>query len=176
MSESLFEVSSNPGVSMRVTDRPSNSKVWANWTVLVQDSSPPPTRRFEPLARFMNYRRPLYQLLLSSTGMSSPLFFRFLLLPWHWWFMIRVCQRWFVINCGFGSRNIHIVIVDDGRLLFNPKSDLRINIGSLRRAHLLGRRGRISRWSWGIRRWKYNCHRYYNTYSVWLSRIMGGKC
>jgi hypothetical protein len=32
-------------------------------------------------------------------------------------------------NCGFSSRNVHIVIVDDGRLLFNPKSDLRIDPG-----------------------------------------------
>jgi len=32
------------------------------------------------------------------------------------------------LNCGFSSRNVHIVIIDDGRLLFKPKSDLRVDM------------------------------------------------
>lgn len=32
------------------------------------------------------------------------------------------------LNCGFSSRNVHIVIIDDGHLLFKPKSDLRVDM------------------------------------------------
>ena len=50
----LFEVSSNPGVSMRTTSRPSRVNRFEGWTSAVHDSKPIPTRRFEPLARLMN--------------------------------------------------------------------------------------------------------------------------
>ena len=57
MSESLFEVSSKPGVSMRVTLLPSRVNLSASWTSAVHDSKPVPTRRLEPLARLMNWRQ-----------------------------------------------------------------------------------------------------------------------
>ena len=57
ISVSLFEVSSNPGVSMRTTLRPSRVNPSESWTSAVQDSNPIPTRRFEPLARLINWKR-----------------------------------------------------------------------------------------------------------------------
>ena len=54
MSESLRTVSSNPGVSMRVTLLPSRMNLFASWTSAVHESTPIPTRRLEPLARLMN--------------------------------------------------------------------------------------------------------------------------
>jgi hypothetical protein len=54
MSVSLLVVSSNPGVSMRMIERPSISKGTAICTMFVQDLRPLPTRRFEPLTRLMN--------------------------------------------------------------------------------------------------------------------------
>ena len=56
ISVSLFEVSSNPGVSMRVTALPSRMSLLASWTSAVHDSKPIPIRKFEPLARLMNWR------------------------------------------------------------------------------------------------------------------------
>ena len=53
-SVSLFEVSSNPGISMRVTAFPSRVNSSASLTSTVRDSEPIPIRRFEPLARLMN--------------------------------------------------------------------------------------------------------------------------
>lgn len=53
-SVSLFEVSSNPGVSMRSTLRPSRVNISESWTSAVHDSKFTPTRRFEPLARLTN--------------------------------------------------------------------------------------------------------------------------
>ena len=58
ISESLFVVSSNPGVSMRVTLLPSRVNLSASLTSAVHDSKPIPTRRLELLARLMNWRRP----------------------------------------------------------------------------------------------------------------------
>ena len=54
ISVSLFDVSSNPGVSMRVTFLPSRVNLFASWTSAVQDSRPIPIRRSEPLARLIN--------------------------------------------------------------------------------------------------------------------------
>jgi hypothetical protein len=54
MSASLLVVSSNPGVSIRVTCRPSNSKGSEVWTTLVQERRPFPTRRVDPLTRLIN--------------------------------------------------------------------------------------------------------------------------
>ena len=54
MSVSLFVVSSNPGVSMRMTFRPSRVNTSASWTSAVHDSKSVPTRRLEPLARLIN--------------------------------------------------------------------------------------------------------------------------
>lgn len=51
---SLFEVSSNPGVSMRITLLPPRVNLFASWTSSVQDSKSIPIRRFERLARLMN--------------------------------------------------------------------------------------------------------------------------
>ena len=58
ISTSLFEVSSNPGVSMRVTALPSRMNLSASWTSAVHDSKSIPIRRFEPLARLINWRQP----------------------------------------------------------------------------------------------------------------------
>ena len=50
-SVSLLEVSSNPGVSMRMTPLPSRVNISARWTSAVHDSNFTPTRRLERLAR-----------------------------------------------------------------------------------------------------------------------------
>lgn len=55
MSVSLLFVSSKPGVSKRVTRRPSMLNGWETWTWSVHDSRPSPTRRLDPLAKLMNY-------------------------------------------------------------------------------------------------------------------------
>ena len=55
MSASLLVVSSNPGVSINATIRPSSSNGCATLIISVQDSSPAPTRRSDPLARLINY-------------------------------------------------------------------------------------------------------------------------
>jgi hypothetical protein len=54
-SVSLIVVSSNPGVSINVTRRPSNSNGSVVLTPLVHDSICSPTLRFEPLMRLINY-------------------------------------------------------------------------------------------------------------------------
>ena len=53
-SVSLRVVSSNPGVSIKTTRRPSRLKAPAGWTVFVQDRNPLPTPRLDPLMRLMN--------------------------------------------------------------------------------------------------------------------------
>ena len=53
-SVSLRVVSSNPGVSIKTTRRPSRLKAAAGWTVFVQDRNPLPTPRLDPLTRLMN--------------------------------------------------------------------------------------------------------------------------
>jgi len=53
-SVSLRVVSSNPGVSIKTTRRPSRSKDPAICTALVQDRNPLPTTRSDPLMRLMN--------------------------------------------------------------------------------------------------------------------------
>ena len=58
ISVSVVEVSSNPGVSMRVIVLPSRMNSSESWTWSVHDSKPVPTRRFEPLARLINWMRP----------------------------------------------------------------------------------------------------------------------
>jgi len=55
MSVSLVVVSSNPGVSINVTERPSNQNGCACATSTVHDTNPLPTRRSEPLATLMNW-------------------------------------------------------------------------------------------------------------------------
>ena len=54
----FFVVSSNPGVSTRVTAFPSRMNSFANSTLAVHDSNPVPTRRSEPLARLINWKHP----------------------------------------------------------------------------------------------------------------------
>ena len=54
ISVSVFEVSSNPGVSMRITGLPSRVNFSVTSTSAVQESNSIPTRRFEPLARLIN--------------------------------------------------------------------------------------------------------------------------
>ena len=54
-SVSLFDVSSNPGVSIRVTALPSRVNSFASSTSVVHRSEPIPVRRFEPLARLINW-------------------------------------------------------------------------------------------------------------------------
>ena len=58
VSVALFVVSSNPGVSTRVTVLPSRVNSSATWTSAVHDINPIPVRRFEPLARLINWRQP----------------------------------------------------------------------------------------------------------------------
>ena len=53
-SASLFEVSSNPGVSTRVTALPPRVNLFESLTSVVDDSEPIPIRRFESLARSIN--------------------------------------------------------------------------------------------------------------------------
>lgn len=53
-SVSLRVVSSNPGVSIKTTRRPSRSKAPATCTVFVQDRRPLLTPRLDPLTRLMN--------------------------------------------------------------------------------------------------------------------------
>ena len=57
ISVSLFVVSSNPGVSMRVMLLPSRVNLSVCWTSTVQDLKPIPTPRLESLARLMNWRQ-----------------------------------------------------------------------------------------------------------------------
>jgi len=54
ISVSLFDVSSNPGVSMRTTFLPSRENSSASWTSAVHDSKFIPIRKFERLARLIN--------------------------------------------------------------------------------------------------------------------------
>ena len=58
ISASLFDVSSNPGVSTRETRLPSTVNSSVSWTSVVDDSKPIPTRRLEPLARLLNWSQP----------------------------------------------------------------------------------------------------------------------
>ena len=53
MFASLLEVSLNPGTSMRVTERPSRSNSSESWISAAEFD---PIRRFEPLARLMNWK------------------------------------------------------------------------------------------------------------------------
>ena len=55
ISVSLFALSSNPGVSIRVTVLPSRVKLSTNPTRAVHNSGPIPIRRFETLARLINW-------------------------------------------------------------------------------------------------------------------------
>ena len=57
ISVSVFDVSSNPGVSMRITLLPSRVNSSASVTSAVHDANPIPIRRFEPLARLINWRQ-----------------------------------------------------------------------------------------------------------------------
>ena len=56
ISVSLFVVSSNPGVSMSATRLPSSVNSSASLTSSVHEARSVPTRRFERLARLMNWR------------------------------------------------------------------------------------------------------------------------
>ena len=57
ISASLFDsrLSSNPGVSIRVTVRPSRGNSFESSTSIVAESKVVPTRSSEPLARLMNW-------------------------------------------------------------------------------------------------------------------------
>jgi len=84
MSASLLVVSSNPGVSINATIRPPSSNGCATLIISVQDSSPAPTRRSDPLARLINYSYSFklricvasanitYGCLSSSSGAHNP--------------------------------------------------------------------------------------------------------
>ena len=56
ISASPFVVSSNPGISIRVTVLSSRVNGAASLTSAVHDSEPIPIRRLEPLARLINWR------------------------------------------------------------------------------------------------------------------------
>ena len=53
-SVSLLVVSSNPGVSIRITFLPLRVNIFASWTSPVHDSRFVPIRKFEPLAMLTN--------------------------------------------------------------------------------------------------------------------------
>ena len=55
ISESLPEISLNPGVSMSATLLPSRVNLSTTWTSVVLGCGPVPTHRFEPLARLINW-------------------------------------------------------------------------------------------------------------------------
>ena len=55
ISDSLRELSSNPGVSTNTIERPNSLNGGAICTALVQDSRPCPISKFDPLARLTNY-------------------------------------------------------------------------------------------------------------------------
>lgn len=145
MSESLFVVSSNPGVSMRVTDRPSSSKAWAIWTTLVQDWRPLPILRFDPLARLMNYQELTsapFRCFQTVLTVVLPLPVAPMTLMVH----ILLLSKWFCNRMVANSRDGDIVRIDDERPLFKFKSDFRS--GELhRKAHLSGCWGWFSPWS-----------------------------
>ena len=71
ISVSLFEVSSKPGVSMRITLLPSRMNSSASWTSAVHDSKFIPIRRFERLARLMNWGGRRVSFLVIIEGSSS---------------------------------------------------------------------------------------------------------
>jgi len=76
------ELSSNPGVSIRVTILPPRGNSFESSTSLVAESKVVPTRRSEPLARLMNWRRQgvgLKCVLPDSHGL--PVFCHFQLVP-----------------------------------------------------------------------------------------------
>ena len=66
ISVSLCIVSSNPGVSMRITLRPSRLNTFASWTSAVHDSNSIPTIRFESLAMLMSWREPGQFLVITT--------------------------------------------------------------------------------------------------------------
>lgn len=71
ISVSLFEVSSNPGVSMRITLLPSRVNSSASWTSAVHDTKLSPIRRFERLARFINWRQAGELPVVGTKGVST---------------------------------------------------------------------------------------------------------
>ena len=81
ISVSLFEVSSNPGVSMRMIFRPSRVNSSASWTSYVHDSNSFPTRRLEPLVRLINLGYQVSFLSSFSNVRCLQMIFRFLLHP-----------------------------------------------------------------------------------------------
>ena len=51
-----WRVSSNPGVSIRVTVRPPKENGFEVWTDWVTEHKPSPVGREDPLTRLMNYK------------------------------------------------------------------------------------------------------------------------
>ena len=66
----LFEVSSNPGVSMGTTGLPSRTNLLASWTLAVHDSKPIPIRRFEPLGRLTRVGSYTHAILTGGAGID----------------------------------------------------------------------------------------------------------
>ena len=69
-----FEVSSNPGVSMRVTTLPSRVNSSASWNSVVHACRPVPTRRFEPLARLINWRQSDQSIMITKNILLTVVF------------------------------------------------------------------------------------------------------
>ena len=67
ISASLFDVSSNPGVSISIVLLPSTVNSSESWTSAVDDSKLIPIRRLEPLARLINWKQ-LVEFLVIITG------------------------------------------------------------------------------------------------------------
>ena len=74
-------VSSNPGVSMSVTVLPSRVNSSASWISVVHDPKFILTRRFEPLARLINWKQGVSPRLLSPNVPRLQTFSRFQLRP-----------------------------------------------------------------------------------------------
>ena len=71
---SEFEVSSNPGVSMRVTALPSRVNSSVSWNSVVHDSRPVPTRKFDPLASLINWRQSSQSVIITKRILLTVVF------------------------------------------------------------------------------------------------------
>ena len=81
ISVSVFGVSSNPGVSIRVTSLPSIVNSFVSRTSSVHDPKPVESDRFEPLARLINWGQP-HEFPVAVTSISClQLISRFRLRP-----------------------------------------------------------------------------------------------
>ena len=87
ISVSLFVVSLNPGVSIRVTLLPSSVNLSATWASVVHGSKSIPTRKFERLARLINWRHSSELLIITTKHLVLTEVFPLPVAPmtlWQW--------------------------------------------------------------------------------------------